>query len=275
MIVKTIDSETKSAKSLVIQILSEEKNLSIRQIFEKTNCSYSNLYKALDILITQGKIEKKDGRFSLNLDWVKELGRFSEKVQKIYSQKIAISLTSLKEDHEVKSLRFDNLAQADDCRKRLQIEYIRSKRKHPYIGIYNHLRSPIIDPELSLRILETLKENNTHAYLAIASNTKMDRWCARFYMRNPIVSIKTGLSLPSSESCETMILGNVIVQMTIPNEINDYIEKIYSFSRSIDDINPTDFYERVYKTKSEIKIVILKNKIVSEYMRNKVMNSIK
>ncbi|MBI4895675.1 MAG: hypothetical protein HY831_04240 [Candidatus Aenigmarchaeota archaeon] len=272
----TNDNETKTAKSLIINILSKEQKLSTKQIFDRSSgISYSNIYKALDILITQGKIKKIDGKISLNIEWVKELGRFSEKVQKIYSHEYVQSLNDFKQEHDSKTLKFENLAKADEFRKKLQLEYIQLNRKDPYIGIYKHLRSPIIDPELSLGILETIKENNIKSFLVVSSDTKMDRWCAKFYARNPNVNIKTGVSLQSMDSCEIMILGDVVVQMSIPNEINYYLEKIYTSSRSIDDIDAIDFYENVYKTKIEVKIVILKNKIISDHIRNEIINLFK
>lgn len=274
------DYDDRSVRCCILKTLLSKNSIQATEIYNivkstyMPHVTYPAVYKALKMLASEKKILKHNRSFSLNLDWTKRLRIFAEDAEKNHSGK-SISLPGIDEftdDNQTQTFMFKNLAETDEYRKRLQIEYLNMKKIHPYCAMYHHLKSPIIHSEKSLNILSVLTKNKIHSYLAVASNSVIDKWCARFYMRNPMVYVKTGLIIPSVEMCETMILDDIIVQMYMPQHIQNYIHYLYKKVKKIDDINAFEFYEKVYKSPSNTKIIIIRNKQIAGSMRNQILN---
>lgn len=98
-----------SNKILIIAILAEEGYLTASQVSERINTvqkvSYQAIHKALNQLHEQGILEKQDNEFDLNLDWLKKISEFSEKMvkkkQKQKKKTISINQNMLKEINQV------------------------------------------------------------------------------------------------------------------------------------------------------------------------------
>ncbi|MBI4895676.1 MAG: hypothetical protein HY831_04245 [Candidatus Aenigmarchaeota archaeon] len=273
-----MDVDDASIRNNVIKMLSEQHPLSAKEIFEliilnQKNASYPAVYKTLKMLTRERKLIKQNRKFSLNLDWIRELKSFSEKVEENYTHKLS-NLPSLDkfEQHKTYTFKFKNLAEAEEYRKRLQTEYISEKRIFPYCAIYNHLRSPVIQSEKSITTINSVVQRRINSYLAVASDTPIDRWCAKFYSVNRTILVKVGLIIPTARLCETMVLGDVIIQTFIPENIQNYMDYIYKKSKKVDDINIFEFYEKAYKTSSKPKVVIIKNDQIANHIRVQIMN---
>ncbi len=273
-----VDVQDVSIRNSIIKMLSEQHPLSAKEIFEiiilkQKNASYPAVYKTLKMLTRERKLLKHNRKFSLNLDWIKELKNFSEKVEENYTNKLS-NLPSLDklEQHKTYTFRFINLAEAEEYRKRLQTEYISERRIFPYCAIYNHLRSPVIQSDKSIATMNSVIKRRINSYLAVASDTPIDRWCAKFYSVNKTIMVKIGLIIPTARLCETMVLGDVIIQTFIPENIQNYMDYIYKKSKKVDDINIFEFYEKAYKTPSKPKVVVIRNDQIANHIRVQVMN---
>jgi len=239
-----LDANEKSVRNLIINILSARFPLDTKALFEaiknsgNKNITYPAVYSALKILEKEEKIVNAKNGFALSRKWLLELKRFSEKAEQNYSKVPALaSLSAMAKDSNTRTFTFSNLDEAEKYRKSLQIEYISEKRIHPYCAIYNHLKSPITHSETSLNIISAIARQKIQSYFAVASDTPIDRWCANFYMRSPWTFVKTGLKIPYVEVCETMILGNIIIQTYIPKHVQNYLNSIYEKTRKLEDIN--------------------------------------
>ena len=87
-----------------------------------------------------------------------------------------------------------------------------------------------------------------------------------------MVYVKTGLIIPSVNICDVMMLGDFIVKIYIPQNIQNYVDYIYKKTNNINNINVYEFYEKVYKTASKTNIIILKNSQVASQMRNQILS---
>lgn len=273
-----IDVQNASIRNNIIKMLSEQHPLSAKEIFEiiiinQKNASYPAVYKTLKMLTREKKLVKHNRKFSLNLDWIKEMKSFSEKVEENYTHKLS-NLPSLDkfEQHKTHTFKFINLAEAEEYRKRLQTEYISDKRIFPYCAIYNHLRSPVIQTGKSITTIQTVVQRRINSYLAVAADTPIDRWCAKFYSVNKTISVKLGLIIPTARLCETMVLGDVIIQTFIPENIQTYMDYVYKKAKKVDDINIYEFYEKAYKTPSKPKVVVIRNDQIANHIRVQIMN---
>ncbi|MFH0837212.1 MAG: hypothetical protein V1870_03725 [Candidatus Aenigmatarchaeota archaeon] len=267
-----------SVKNAIIKILSAHYPLNIKTLSEMIKKSdnktitYPAIYNALKTLEKEEKIIKTKNGFMLSIKWLQELKKFSEKTEQNYAKTPGlISIGAITNNNETKTFTFNNLDEAEKYRKTLQIEYISEKRIHPYCAIYNHLKSPVTHSETALNIISAIARQKIQSYFAVAANTPIDRWCANFYMRSPWTFVKTGLKIPYIEVCETMVLGNIIIQTYIPKHIQDYLNSIYQKTKKLEDMNTLEFYNRIYKTPAKTDIVVIKNPEIADYMRKQIL----
>jgi len=85
------------AKSAIIRTLSEKWPLSAKQIHSAVSkdggrLTYQAIHKSLGELLEAGTVSKANSGYSLSLDWIVELRKFSEKLEYEYSGKKKLSL---------------------------------------------------------------------------------------------------------------------------------------------------------------------------------------
>jgi len=272
----------KSVKDIILNILFSEQSLTARKIYSSIkknfgkNITYQAAYKALSELTKQGVLIKKEFDYSLNKEWIDNIGETIEKIKKTYSAGTPnlFGLTSFNQEGGMQTYIFDCLSRAEEYRKSLQTEYFKSfrekKEKYPYCSQSKHLRSPLVYSEKSLSLLNIIKESGAKCYMVITGNSTIDEWCADFYKANGGIRIKTGINC--AEKCDIMILGDIITQLYFPEEIHSYIEETYK-SSNINQINTPEFFKNVYERKIPIKIVVFKNAEIAEQLRKQVMDS--
>lgn len=271
-------SENKSVKDLIVHILSMQWPLSAKKIYNiiknkyNYNVSYQAVHKSLKILIDQGILTKKDKEFLISIEWIDNLKEFSEKVTANYKNKAPLFLPGLKEfkqEGETQIFVFNSLKEADDYRKRLQREFINDKtKKYPYVGTHRHLISPVVYSEWTLKSLNLLPETKTKCYIVCSGNTEIDGWCANYY-RSSYFDVKVGIEF--DETCDTMVLGDIITQMYIPDSILEYINNLYAKTKDIKEINVPQFFKDVYESKNAIKFIVFRNPAIAEQLRNRIL----
>ena len=271
-----IDLEIRSLRTAVIELLSRETSLSAKEIFEhlvlnNKNISYPAVYKTLKMLTREKKLLKHNRKFSVNINWIKELKKLIDTIERNSELGSLPPFEHFQKENVSGTYYFKNYDDADKYRKELQWNYLKEKRPVPYCGLYKHFKTPVTHSGQSVSEVKHLKDQKITTFLAVSSDTSIDRWCAKFYMRNPRISCKTGVSIPFIDVCETMILGDVIVQIYTPDNLQKLIESIYGKTKSIDDIDVLEFYESIYKTPAKIKIVVFNNKHIADIMRKQVL----
>jgi len=264
----------KNVKDIIIHVLSEEWPLTSNAIYNKAKrkyaleASYQAVHKMLKHLTGQGIVVKKGREYSISMQWAENLEKFSKNLKtKLVSHKPLYldGLAEFREETSMQTFVFDSFGEAEEYRKKLQREYIELPGpKPPYIGQSRHLKSPIVYSERSLSILNTIRKTQTECYLLVAGKTKIDNWCASYY-QNEFVRVKTDCDV--AKNCETMVLGDVITQMYVPNEIQEHINRSYNSAEKISDIVIPKFNKEIYEKKAKTKFVVYKNSEMAEQVR--------
>jgi len=273
----------KSLKDSIITLLVSEWPLSARKIYnhvkkEGKNMSYQAVYKALNELAEQKILVKNDLEYSLNKEWVNQIGDFIDKIKKVYSAGAPnlFGLTSFKQEGEMQTYIFDCLARAEDYRKQLQMDYFKSMKdkkqseKVPYCGQSKHLKSPLVYSEKSLGMLNLIKDSGVKCYIIVAGDTPIDKWCADFYRLGSGMRVRTGIKC--AEKCDTMIIGDIVTQLYIPQEIHEYRDKVYQ-SNDVDQINLSELYHRIYELKVPVKFIVFRNPEIAGELRKQIMEN--
>ncbi len=275
-----VDVESKNLRTVILDMLSKEKALSAKEIFERISLSnktytYPAVYKTLKMLTRERKLLKHNRKLSISNEWIKELKQFIERLEKNADIIKLPSLEEFQDENSSATFFFKNYEEADKYRKDIQWQFSREKREFPYCAYYKHFKSPVSQSGKILFEIKYLKDKKLGGFLVGSSDTPIDRWCARFYMRNPGIFVKIVPTLKISDICETMILGDVIVQTYMPENLNKNIEIIYKKAKSIDSIDVLEFYEKIYKDPAKIKMVVFNNKNVAHILRSQLLGYFK
>jgi len=268
-----------SVRNLVIQALGEEWPLNVRRLHTKIErqrpgVSYHAVHKAVQQLVCEAIVKRGEAGYIIDSDWVQRALSLLEgmKNRKCGECGTPLYLPDLKnfKEGDSKTFIFENLAEADTYRKKLQMEYCSQPNcQHPYCGIALHLRTPVTYTERSMNILDALSKRGVQAYIVVAGATPIDKWCADYY-RNEFVNVQIGIS--SSESCETMILGDIVTQLYISAPVLERISQIYSTTRNVAELNIPEFYRHIYQHKAETKFIVMRNSEIAAQLRTWVMS---
>jgi phosphoserine phosphatase len=267
-----------SMKDLIILTLSQEWPLTVRKIhnaIEKSRASvtYHAVHKAVRQLVKQGVLKKERNGYLISIEWIEQMSGLVEGMKNNYLYNKPLYLPGLKEfkqEGDTQIFTFENLAEADSYRKRLQWEYLSSKAaKPPYCGMSMYARSPVVYTEKSLDLLKAATGGKTPVYLLYAGNTAVDRWAADYY-RNEYTFVKTGVDL--AKDCETMIMGDVVTQIYVPQKIMKYLQGLYSRVKDVNEVNVQEFYRQVYLTKADVKFVVIRNPEIAKQLREQVLS---
>ncbi|MEM7815059.1 MAG: haloacid dehalogenase-like hydrolase [Candidatus Aenigmatarchaeota archaeon] len=276
----TDDMLVNGSKDLIIRALATEWPLSVQQLYQRTlkhrpSISYHAVHKACRQLAARGVLKREGKAYVLSDDWLGRLCEFADKVKAGYAGKTTIMLLRLKDFHEgdSRSFTFENLEEAENYRKRLQWEYLVAEgKKEPYCGMSRHLRSPLFASERSLNIMNMATKTKSEAFMLVAGDEPIDRWCADYY-RNRFVRVQTGV--PCAETCDTMVLGDVVVQLHLPETLRTKLELLYLNTKNVAELSVADLYNSVYKQPADVKISVMRNSEIARQLRERIMSHFK
>ncbi len=87
------NSSEASLKDLIVSILSEDWPLNTRKIYNRVSrahafsCSYQAVHKAVKKLVGEGVLVRRNREYLLSIDWLNQIGRFSEAIKLNYLSK--------------------------------------------------------------------------------------------------------------------------------------------------------------------------------------------
>jgi len=233
--------------------------------------SYHAVYKALKNLVRHGVVEKNEDGYSISNKWVERVSAFFETAKRnyVYTKPIYLpGIKGFKESGETRIFIFENLEEAEKYRKQLQWEYLISGSKEPYCAMSGHLRSPLFSSERALNIMSMATKAKSKAFMLVAGDTQVDEWCADYY-RNEFVRVQTGIKC--TESCDTMILGDTVIQLYLPSDLREMIDAMYASVSEVSNLDVHQFYKKVYKELQDIKLVVIENPEIAHQLRAQIM----
>lgn len=267
----------KRTKDYILEFLSDGTPKSVRQIYgaivnkHGLSVTYQAVHKAILLMVNERILEKTKDGFLINIGWLNQLEEFAKSTKKNVGRKSGgmDGVRLFKEGDTVTTIVFETYGGAEEYRKKLQFEYFAKKgKKAPYCGQSYHLKSPIIYSEKTLESMERVKQTKLLCYLLVNGTTPFDEFCAHFY-RNFWIKVKTGASV--AQTCDTMIIGDIVTQVYVPDEIRKLIDKKLNTLKQISDISIPDFYEEIMKKKVATKLVILRNPELAEQIRQQTI----
>lgn len=266
---------TDSVRNHVIQFLSQDWPLNVRRLHTKVEqqrpgVSYHAVHKAVQQLLQQGILKREKAGYLLSTEWIEQVHALVHEVKSRQQPGGLGPLPGLNgfKEGESRTFTFGNLVEADAYRKKLHNDYVAAKDiDKPFVGMAQHMKSPLIRAEKSFAEASLAKKTQT--YFIVRGKTSLDEWCADFY-RSESQRVKTGIEY--SQNCDTTVLGDVIVQIYTPSNVREQIDGIYERVRDISELNVSEFYNSVYLMKAAVRLVVTRNAEMAEQLRNKIIS---
>lgn len=265
----------KTVKEKVIIILASEFPLTVKELKQKIknnfndSVSYQSVHKELNHLIDDEIIKYDNKKYLLNIDWIKQVGLFSDLIVSNYTsqKKHSINkLLELKNDGDSLSFDFESYAQLDNYFLEL-IDYFNEffDKDKTILMHYNHSWWPLLYPLREKQVTQKLKSK----YYGIhGSISNIDKYCADYNSRIGIINLYTH-SQDQRIHWKVNAMGDLIFSFygddNINQEIHDFFEK-YKDLKSLDIRKLVDIIEK----KGKFRVLVLKDSAYAKTILDEV-----
>jgi hypothetical protein len=255
-----------SLKDQLITLLVEERNLSAKEIYSKIvknkSVSYQAIHKALQELISDGVLEKKQSTYSINEKWINNLKIFIEQ----FEQKNKATITSQEAEQVVE---YDKLYTfLDSMLQLLSSDVLYKGCKHNYGGgILSHLWWPLSFDDIGYQKFKHM--GSTHeSYILVPNDTPVDRWLKAYYEDRGFKGVLLNANYKIEE--DIAIVGDYVLYVFLTPEMKEKINNLYSNTDMTQAINK-GILETILMEKTKIKVLIIKNKNLVKQYWEKIM----
>jgi len=266
-----------TTKDKIINVLSYDWPLSIRKIFYilkkryNSNITYQAVHKAINQMVIQNILSKSEKSYQLNLDWVKDIHNQTEIIRVNYFSKSHASIfDSRKGTEAIRIFIFESWFDVEKYLYYLQKNYIlRSKSKQTVCFHHNHEWRPLFYLRAEYNWVRKLIEMGHQIYTLCSGTHPLDKWSKNFY-ESIGSNVKLGIKAPTT--AELMVFSDLVIQIYIPLELKEKLERELNKVNKIGEINLKRLTEEVFNKKTEIKVVINKDKNLAEEIKQQILS---
>lgn len=262
-------------KDIIISVLGYEWPLTPKKIYNivrqrySKSVTYQAVYKSLNELVDEGVMVRNKGGYQIGMKWLKELHRFTECVETNYYSKRKIGpaagVKESKSGSNITILTFSTLFDAEKYLYYLQKHSILNSNEKGMLCMHRlHEWRPLMYMRAEYNWARLLRQLGYKVYVMYAGSTLMEKRYAEFY-RKFGWNVRTGVE--SVGMNETTVFRDTVIQLMLPKDIKDNFEKI--FSNNSTGLNVRQLIENVLEKKSDISVIITKNRGIAEDIKNR------
>lgn len=252
----------KTVKEKIIVLLASEFPLTVKDLKFKIKAnfnesvSYQSVHKELNHLRADEIIIYENKKYLLNIEWIKQVGLFSDLILSNYTsqKKHSINkLLELKNDGDSLTFDFESYAQLDNYFLEL-LDYFNEffERDKIILMHYTHSWWPLLYPLREKQVIGKLKSK---FYGIHGAKTSIDKYCADY---NSKIGIVNFYSPSETMHWNVNVMGDLIFSFygdnNINNAIHEFFEKYKDF-KSFDLKTLTDIIER----KGKFRVFVIKD----------------
>ena len=263
MIPSILLGKADSSKDLIIKILSEKWPLTAKEIYSKVKkeskqaISYQAVHKAIGELLEGKVIEKSGQAYLLSLAWVDSNALLFSNLHASYTNDFIKSV-------EGKTLEFDTLYAADKFLMQSLSKFLQILPKKPVLCLHwNHLWLPLFLSREDYASVKGIGKLFKGFSLSKGSDP-IDNWCSDFWTTAGIRS-KTGLDVAST--FDIIAVNDFVIQVFYAPEIKQKLNKIYSKTKHVKDLDIDDFFQSVFEKKTRVLVKVSKDPLLAEELR--------
>jgi len=258
----------KTVKEKIILILSSEFPLTVKDLKLKIknnfneSVSYQSVHKELNHLINDDILIHENKKYLLNIEWIKQVGLFSDLIISNYTsqRKHSINkLLDLKADGDSISFDFESNAELDNYFLEL-LDYFNEffDPEKKILMHYHHNWWPLVYSAREKQVISKLKSK---IYGVCAFNYKIDQFCIKFE-RN--IGFNILISNNPNLTWKTNVLGDLVVHFYGDNQINNELGNFFIKYKDNLNVDLNELLEILNK-KGKFRVLIVRD---SELAKN-------
>lgn len=272
-------ADTNSTKEKIIELLSYNWPLSLRKIYyllkkEGITITYQAVHKAIHQLLEDNKLKKTDEGYIINLIWIKGIHDKTEIIRVNYfSKKRSFLTTGNTGKEEIQTFIFTTWFDLEKYLYYLQKKTLKSSIDKRSICVHHHHEwRPLFYLRAEYNWIVKLQSLGYDMYTICAGKTILDKWSKKFYesLGNKLLM---GISLNGPS--ELIVFSDLVIEVYIPFEILEKFDNYLKKIKSIEELDHTWLIKNIFEKEIEIKVVVHKDKTLSDEVRKHIMSHFK
>ncbi len=231
----------KNLEDYLVELLVERPKSGVfemREVLSKMGKKYTvqAIYKGLRKLQSGGIVVKVGRDYSLRIPWVIGLKNVSDQAYKNYFE--SPSITSLLPEIGKKEIwHFNNLLKLNDFWSQILLLLVQQSKNKILLGYNPHTWFHLVQTEQEDQYLKSVGFAGGKLYLVIGGKTYLDKWAQIYFDRNVVKFSFAKSSFEESGSDYVNVIDDYVVTVKIDHKTSDVIDKLYSETLSIEEIN--------------------------------------
>jgi predicted RND superfamily exporter protein len=263
----------KTAKEIVIESLLTEEYLDISSLNKKIKensekvFGYHSIYKAVKQLVDEKVIVKCQEGYHLSEEWVMENLSFLEKLKEHINETKGFS----HEACDFSVFEFENIKKLNDFLRKVENEHMSvfsKDKKSTIIRVVHHCYNYLLQPAQELAYIRKLKENNIDLKILCYGNTPLDKWTKDALEKFGAV-MKIGANAGGITSKK--VYEDFVVDIFFDKKFLDILNEVYSKAESVNDLDPSNLFEKLINTNYKINVILYKNKDIVKNIRDRTL----
>lgn len=266
-----------STPELIVRILSKDFPLRINEIHRRLkenhqiDISFQGARKALQILVSSGKLHYKNGEYSLNKEWIKQLKSLSDSlVNNYFTAELKSKPPTIERiGKEFQIFRFKDALQTDKFVGELLFDIAQAPGEKKLCIQMLHYWFPLghMGTESEF-ILEMRRRKTEIYYLKFSKSYLLDRLSEKFYSQHGAHFGTTSDELERySEICS---IGDFIIKVQYPTQFIDELDAIYKKTKDIKDFDFKSF-GTIIKKELPVTLTIFRDKSIAMSIQEKTL----
>jgi len=271
ILVPELNSKPKNSKDAIINILTTEWPLTLKQIYYKIKkqynyaSSYQSVYKAVKELCDTKVLKGKDKKYEINIEWVKQVQSFTDIVETNYYAKERLQtlsgLKNSKSGEDIMILNFETLFDAEKYLYYFIKTEISKKTNQTICYEINHEWKRLFYLRAEYNYIKKLLNKGHKIYFLCSGNSNIEKESKDFYQSLGAKFKLTDRKLTN----DLLVFDDFFIQIFIPAEINKQIKTSLKNKDSI------ELLENALEKKSSIKVIINKDSALANEIKKQII----
>lgn len=256
-------SKKGNSKDLVIEILTKEWPLSLKEIYAKCkkefkySGSYQSIFKAVNELLLKKVIVKKNKVYEINISWVKNLQSFTDVVETNYFSKNQMS-GGTKNSDDLSILNFGSIFDAEKYLYYFVKTELKKMKDQNVVYEISNLWKVLFYYRAEYNYYTKLMKLGHKFLFFVSSNSDIENKAKTFYKNIGIRIKKKGDMIVDS-----IVFGDYYIQMFIPENLQRKIRELISCGDELGLL-------KVLDEDSNVKVIVHKDKELARGILEKV-----
>ena len=266
-----LNNKPKNSKDAIINILTIEWPLTLKQIYHKIkkhynySSSYQSVYKGVKELTKLKVLKSKDKKYEINVQWIKQLQSFTDIIETNYYAKDKIrnisGVKDSKQGEDIIILNFETLFDAEKYLYYFIKNELTKKSNQTICYEINYEWKRLFYLRAEYNYIKKLLNKGHKIYFLCSGNSDIEKESKEFYQ-----SLGAKFKLTNKKlTNDLLVFNNFFIQIFIPGEINKQIKK------SLKKKDTIELLQKALEKKSSIKVIINKDPTLANEIQKQII----